>query len=219
MAVVANVDADAAMARFEDGVPSISGSEIEFFPKARVAMRDMMLSVLAEIAPVGVEHGGRVVEDPRHFHFVDGNDHHHFVLLGEFLHALEGWAMGYPFGELVPASILLGAKVGTVEKFLQTEDLNILFRCRRDEFFVLGNHFFFDIGERIFLRRPFASGLDNTATDDPRHEGLLLLPQRAKSGAPKTGYRPSSSQFTIGPNRSQQLVVPGASLSAGRQPG
>ena len=82
----------------------------------------MVLSVLAEVGAVGVEHGRGVVIDARHVALVDRDDHRHVEFLGVLGHQLGGRA-GAGFGRVVPLRILARAEVGTVEDLLQSEDL------------------------------------------------------------------------------------------------
>src|SRR6185437_9141802 len=74
MTVVADVDADARMARLENGIARVAGSEIKFLPKAGVAMRDVVLAVFSEVAAVGVDDGGGIVVKAGHLDFVNGHD-------------------------------------------------------------------------------------------------------------------------------------------------
>src|SRR5206468_4938171 len=124
VAVVANVHADAGVTGLEDGVAGVSGREIKLLPKARVTMRNVVLAVFAEVTAVGVDDRGSVEVNAGHFHFVNGDDEDHLVLFGEFLHQRDGGSIGDAFGQFVPASLLLGAKVRAIEEFLQAEDLH-----------------------------------------------------------------------------------------------
>src|SRR6478735_12248906 len=62
VAVVADVDADLADGGVEDGVPAVARPEVELLPEA-ADVGDVLLAVLAEVAPVGVAHRGGVVEE------------------------------------------------------------------------------------------------------------------------------------------------------------
>ena len=128
MAVVADVNADAGVTRLEDRITGVTRREIKLFPKARVAMRNVVLAIFAQVAAVGVDHGGRVEINAGHFDFVDGHDEDHLMFLREFLHVRDGRAIGHGLGQFVPARLLLGAKIGAVEKFLQAEDLHFFLR-------------------------------------------------------------------------------------------
>src|SRR5207253_9071299 len=62
----------------EHRVAQVAGLEEILLPEpARV--RDVVLAVLAEVAAVGVVHGGRVVEHSRHVLLVHRDDHRHRV--------------------------------------------------------------------------------------------------------------------------------------------
>src|SRR5271154_4511738 len=169
MAVVADVDANFCVAGLENWIAGVTGSEIKFLPEAGMAMRDVVLAVFAEVAAVGIDDRGGVVIDAGHFGFVNGNDENHLMALGEFLHAGHGGAVRDALGQFVPAGLLLRAKVGAVEKLLQAEDLHFFLGGRFDEVLVLGHHFFFDLGERVFFGRPFTTGLNQATTDIASH--------------------------------------------------
>src|ERR1051326_5926746 len=94
MAVIADVDADARVSSVEGRITEIAGPEIKFFPEARIDVRNMMLSILAEVRSIGVDDRGRVVIDAGHFFFIDRHDDYHVVLLRRFLHELCSWAIG-----------------------------------------------------------------------------------------------------------------------------
>ena len=74
-----------------------------------------MIARLAQIASVGVNHGGGVVINAGHLHFVHGNDQDHLKFFREFLHQGDGGAVGDVLGELIPASFLLRAKIRAVK--------------------------------------------------------------------------------------------------------
>src|SRR5712664_2060501 len=115
VAVVTDVDADAGEARLEDGVAGISGSEIKLFPEARMAMGNVVLAVFAEVAAIGIDDRGGVEVDAGHFDFVDRDNKNHLVFLSELLHGRDRRTARDPFGEFVPAGLLLGAKIRAVE--------------------------------------------------------------------------------------------------------
>src|SRR5688572_3774216 len=87
MAVVADVDAELAIARLEHRELRRAGLEEEFFPEA-CHLRDVGLAVLAHVAAVGIDHRGGVVIDTGHRLLIDRDDDHHLVLLREVLHQL-----------------------------------------------------------------------------------------------------------------------------------
>jgi len=47
--IVADVNADAGVTCFENRITCVAGREIKLFPEARVAMRDVMLAIFAEV--------------------------------------------------------------------------------------------------------------------------------------------------------------------------
>src|SRR6267154_1297062 len=169
VAVVTYVYADAGVARLENGVAGVSGREIKFFPEARMAMRNMVLAVFAEVAAIGVDDCGGVVVDAGHFDFVDRDNKNHLVFLSELLHGRDGGAAGDFFRQLVPTGLLLGAKIGAVEKFLKAEDLHFLLGGIGDQALVFGDHLLLDVRERIFLRRPLTLRLNQAKADVTGH--------------------------------------------------
>src|SRR5437879_806114 len=62
--VVADVHADLADRGFEDGIAQVPRAEVVLLPEA-LDVRDMRLAVLAEVGPVGIDHGRGVVVDAR----------------------------------------------------------------------------------------------------------------------------------------------------------
>src|SRR6266700_6161743 len=119
VAVIADVHPHASIFSFENWIAEIPGSEIKLFPESRMAVRQMMLAVLAEIAAVGVDDRGRVEVDPGHLLFVDRDDNHHVMLCCNLLHQLRGRPVGYAFGHVIPTRVLLRAEIRSVKKFLQ----------------------------------------------------------------------------------------------------
>src|SRR5208283_124447 len=61
VAIVADVDADPGVARLEHRIAEVARREVELLPEARVAVGNMVLAVLAQVAAVGVDDGGGVV--------------------------------------------------------------------------------------------------------------------------------------------------------------
>src|SRR6266436_4619204 len=169
VAVVADVHADAGVASLEYGVAGISGREVKLFPKAGVTVRNVVLAIFAEVAAVGVDHGGGVEVEAGHLDFVDGDDQHHLVLLRELLHLGDSGAGGDFLGGLVPTGLLFGAKIRAVEKFLEAEDPHFLLGRVSDQVFVLGDHFFLDVSERILFRGPLTLGLNQTTANHAGH--------------------------------------------------
>src|SRR6185369_11038800 len=63
VAVIADVDADARIGSVECRVSEIARAKIEFLPKARIDVRDVVLSILAEIFSISIDDCGGVVVD------------------------------------------------------------------------------------------------------------------------------------------------------------
>ena len=84
---------------------------------------------------------------------------------------LRRWAVGHALGEFVPAGILLGAKIRSVKKFLQAEDLRFLFRGLLDQLQVLVDHGLPDLRQRTIGAERIA-GLNQTAADIAGHGDL-----------------------------------------------
>src|SRR2546425_4434553 len=180
MAVVTYIYADAGVTSLENGVARVSWREIKFFPEARMAMGNVVLAVLAEVAAIGVNDRGSVEVDAGHLDFVDRHDQHHLVFLGELLHCRDGRTGGNLLGELIPAGLLLGAKVRAIKNFLEAGGLPFLFGRVGDQVFVFGDHFFFDFGERKLFRRPFPLGLNQAPADETGHTPPPELTQAKK---------------------------------------
>src|SRR5437660_4524653 len=83
MAVVADINSDTRVTGRKDGIARIARREIKFFPEAGMAVRDVVLAVLAEVAPVGVDQRGGIEEHAGHLDFVDGRDMNTEVEPGE----------------------------------------------------------------------------------------------------------------------------------------
>src|SRR6266705_620239 len=169
MAIVTDVNADAGVTSLEDRVTGIFGGEIEFFPEARVTVRDVVLAVLAEVAAVSVNDRGSVEVDAGHFHFVNGYDQDHFIFFGDLLHERHGGPVGDALGQLIPAGLLFRAEVRAVEQLLKPQDLHFFLRGIGNQALVLGNHFFLDVRQRILFRRPLTLGLNQATANRARH--------------------------------------------------
>src|SRR6266849_1944781 len=190
VAVVADVNANAGVTSLELGVAGVSGREVKLFPEARVAMRNVVLAVFAEIAAAGVNDRSGVEIDAGHVDFVDGHDEHHLVFLRELLHLRNRWAAGDLLGQLIPASLLLGAEVRAVEKLLQAEDLHFLLGRLGNQALVLDDHFFLDVGERVLFRGPLTLGLYQAAAN---HAGHATPPEQTQAESVLRG--PSPDKF------------------------
>src|SRR5258708_22436527 len=167
--VVADVHAHAAVARLKHRISRVAGREVKLLPKTRMAMRNVVLAVFSEVASVGINHGRGVEIDAGHFHFVHRNHQHHAVTPRQTLHALDRRPFGNALGEFVPARLLLGAEIRTVEKFLQAENLHLALGGVANQTLVLGDHLFLDLSQRELFRRPFTARLNQATTDYTRH--------------------------------------------------
>jgi hypothetical protein len=78
-------------------------------------VRDVVLAVFAQIFAVGVDDRGGVEVEAGHLLFVDRDHDHHAVFGGDLLHQLRGGSVGNALGQVVPADVLLGAEIRTVE--------------------------------------------------------------------------------------------------------
>src|SRR5438045_8537640 len=118
MSVVADVNADPRECSVEARVSEVAGAKIEFLPKTRCYVRNMCLAIFAKIRTVRVDNGGGIVVNARLFFFVDRNDDHHAVLLGDLLHQLNGRPIGYLLDRFIPARLLLRAEIRRREYLL-----------------------------------------------------------------------------------------------------
>src|SRR6185437_16486669 len=82
--VVADVHADTADGRVEYRVAEVAWAEVELLPEP-LDLRKMVLPVLPEVLPVGVDDRRRVVVQPRLLFLVHRRDDHHAVLPGDLL--------------------------------------------------------------------------------------------------------------------------------------
>ncbi len=171
MPVVADVDADLAELGLKNRVGQVAGREIELLPESRMAVRDVMLAILAQILAVGVDDGGGIEVKPGKVLLEDWNHQHHAMARGFLLHQLDGWAVGYLLGHVVPADMLLRAKVRAIEEFLEAEHLHALLRRRADQLEVLLHHGLLDRGHGV-RRSELVVRLDQTTADYPRHMRL-----------------------------------------------
>src|SRR6202035_535892 len=117
--VVADVDADLARRGVEHRVTPVARPEVELLPEAG-KVREVVLAVLAEVRPVGVDHRGRVVEKARLLDLVHRQDHDH-VELGRELREALGDRAGHRLGVLVELRLLHLAEVRSVEELLEAD--------------------------------------------------------------------------------------------------
>ena len=135
----------------KNGIAQVARREIKLLPESGMHVRDVMLAILAQILAIGIDHRGSVEVQARHLLFVDRNHDHHAVLGGDLLHQLGGRAIGHALGQVVPANVLLGAEIRTVEKFLQAEYLHFLLRGLLDQLQVLVDHGLLDFRQRAVI--------------------------------------------------------------------
>src|ERR1700761_945324 len=117
--VIADVDTDLAHRGVEYRVTAVARPEVELLPESG-KVREVVLAVLAEVGPVGVDHRGRVVEKARLLKLVHREDHDHAELGRELREAL-GDRAGHRLGVLVELRVLHLAEVGAVEKLLEAD--------------------------------------------------------------------------------------------------
>ncbi len=163
VAVVADVDADAADGGVEDGPAEVARAEVVLLPEA-LDLGDVVFAVLAEVAAVGIDDGGGVVVEALGLELEDRYDDDHAGLAGERLHALDGGAVGDGFGPAVVLGFLDLAEVRGVEHLLEADDLRALGGGPAGVLLVLGDH-------RLGVSGP--GGLDECGADDLGHELLL----------------------------------------------
>src|SRR5579863_1466341 len=168
MAVVTYIDADSSVLCFEDRIAEIARCEIKLLPESRVTVRDMVLAILAQIAPVSVDHRRGVEINSGHLFFVNRNHNHHAMFSCDFLHHAYRRAIGNALGEFVPARILFRTKIRAVEKLLQAQDLCFLSRCLFDQLQVLVDHRLSDLWKRTLGAERIA-GLNQGTAHVSRH--------------------------------------------------
>src|SRR5579863_519009 len=168
MAVVTDVDPDRTDGGLKDRIAEVARPEVVLLPKPGY-LRDVVLSVLAEVGAVGINDKGGVVEDSRHLFFVDRDDEDHVQLFGELAHQLRRRAGRHRLRVREVLGVLHLAAVRAVEELLETEDLGALrrgiFRHRDARF-----------DHRLLVARPVV--LDET---DPHHVSHRLPDLREKS--------------------------------------
>src|SRR6266540_4066800 len=89
-------------------------------------LRDVLLAVLAEVRPVGVDHRGGVVVDTGLLFLVDRDDEDDAVLARHVLHQLRGRPARDRLGVRVVVRVLHLAEVRPVEQLLQAHHLRAL---------------------------------------------------------------------------------------------
>ena len=77
MAVVADINADFAHGGVKDGVAAIAGTEVELLPET-LDVGDVLFAIFTQIASIGINYRGSVVQVARSGIFIHGQDHDHF---------------------------------------------------------------------------------------------------------------------------------------------
>ena len=127
MAVVAYVNAEFQIRRFENRVTRVTRLEEKFLVEPGIDLRNMSLAVLAEELSVRVNYSRSIVVNTGHVLFVNRHDDDHVVLLRILLHQLRCVAIGNFLGGGIPLGVLAGAKIGLCKNFLETQNLYALF--------------------------------------------------------------------------------------------
>ena len=159
---LADVDADPAGRGVEHRIAHVPRPEVELLPEA-LDLRDVGLAVLAQVAPVGVDHRRGVVVDPRVLFLVHRRDDHDAVLPGHVLEQFGGRAVRDGLGVGVVVGVLHLAEIRPVEEFLQAHHLRARRGGRLDVVHRRRDH-------RILVTGPAL--LDKRGPDDLRHRVL-----------------------------------------------
>src|SRR5206468_3643340 len=119
-----NVDADPGEAQVEHRIAQIPRTKVEFFPEPRRHVRNVSLTILAQIAAVIADHGSGVVIDALLLALVDRDDEGDTALARLLLHQADDGPVRHGFGDIVPAGLLFGAEVRNVKDLLQADNLS-----------------------------------------------------------------------------------------------
>ena len=122
--VPADEHADPAVASVPGAEAQVARGEVELLVVLRV-VRNVHLPVLAQILPVGVHHGGRIVVDPLGALLEERGDDHHLELPSE-RHQPVGGRAGDRLGEIEELVIFGLTEILTAEELLQADDLSTL---------------------------------------------------------------------------------------------
>ena len=171
MPVIANVHTQPSIFCFKHRISQVAGREIKLLPKSGMAVRDVVLAVFPKIVTIRVYHRCRIEIDSRHLLLVHRNHNHHAVFGRDFLHQLCCGAFRHALGELIPARVLFCAKIGTVEKLLQTKNLCLLLRSLLDQLHVLLDHGFLDLWQGM-VGAELVTGLNQATADNSGHTDL-----------------------------------------------
>src|SRR5262245_10465452 len=173
MSVVADVNADSAGGGLEHRISEVSWTKVELLPETWSNVWNVVLPIFSEVRPVSIDNRGGVVIDAGHFLFVDRHHHHHSVLAGKLLHVFDGGALRNMLDHLVPAGVLLGTEVRSIEEFLKTEQLHPFPSRFLDERQMLVDHAALHIG-RAAVERDVGLGLNQPAANHPCHVVLRV---------------------------------------------
>ena len=165
MTVVTDVHADGGVARLEDGVAAVSWLEEELLKEAGIHLRNVLLAILTKVSAISVIDGSGVVEDAAHLALIHRNDHHHGMLLSSVGNQVGGGAGDF-FGSLVPARVLAGAEVWSVEDLLQAQNLHALLASVFDHGKVFVHHRLLNFLDGALLVVQRVAALDEAAADD-----------------------------------------------------
>src|SRR5437764_14379628 len=88
MTVIADVNANSRVARFEYRITEIAGREIKLLPKAWMAVRDVVLAILPQVLAISINDCRSVEVEAGHLFFIHRNHHDHVVLGRDLLHQL-----------------------------------------------------------------------------------------------------------------------------------
>ena len=133
--------------------------------RINVDLRNVLLAILTKVSAISVIDGSGVVEDAAHLALIHRNDHHHGVLLGSSGNQIGGGAGDF-FGSLVPARVLAGAEVWSVEDLLQAQNLHALLASVFDHGKVLVHHRLLNFLDGALLVVQRVAALDEAAADD-----------------------------------------------------
>jgi hypothetical protein len=176
--VIADVHADIRVPGLEHRVAQVAGLEVELLPEPGAAVRNVVLSIFAEVRAVGVDHRGGVVVHARGLLFVQRNHDHHLMGLGQRLHQLRGRPIRNALRGVIPPRRLLGAEIRACEDFLHAEDLHTGGARAFDQLDVLRRIRLADDLER-FICAAGVRGLDQSDFDVAWH---WILGQGKRSG-------------------------------------
>ena len=178
MTVVADVDTNFRVLRFENGITQIAGREIELLPEAGMHVRDVMFAIFAKVLSIGINHCCGVEIQTRHLFFVNRDDDNHSELRCDFLHEARRRSIGNAFRQVIPANILFGTKIRTVKKLLQAKNFHFFLGRLLDQLQVLLDHGVLDFSQRPAGAERIAGLNESTANrsghNKPPNEALNI---------------------------------------------